>query len=76
MQQVILINGSFGVGKTTVARVLRRLLPGSRIYDPEQLGFVLQRLARWLPLRGRGTDDFQDLVLWRRSVAFGICLWK
>jgi hypothetical protein len=40
------------------------------------VGVALQRLSAWLPLRGRGTDDFQDLALWRRSVGFGIRVCK
>ena len=56
----VLINGAFGVGKTSVARELRPLVPGSVIYDPEPVGVVLQRLHR------RPVSDFQDLALWRR----------
>jgi broad-specificity NMP kinase len=40
---IVVINGSFGVGKTTVAKLIRRSLPGSAIYDPEWVGFVLRR---------------------------------
>lgn len=72
---VILINGSFGVGKTTVARLLRDALPGSVIYDPEWAGFVLQRL----PGRGRrsrASDDFQDFRLWRSSAVAGVRLFR
>jgi predicted kinase len=69
---VILLNGAFGVGKTTVARRLVARLPGSALYDPERIGYVLRRLPGFVPLRGRGTDDFQDLDLWRRlTVSFG-----
>ena len=56
----VLINGAFGIGKTSVARELRDLLPGSVIYDPEPVGVVLQRL-HW-----RRVSDFQDLPSWRR----------
>lgn len=71
---VILINGSFGVGKTTVARLLRDTLRGSVIYDPEWVGFVLQRL----PGRGRrrASDDFQDIRLWRKSAVAGVRLFR
>jgi predicted kinase len=62
---VVLLNGAFGVGKTTVARLLAAGLPGASIFDPERIGFVLRRLPRFVPLAGRGTDDFQDLALWR-----------
>lgn len=69
---VVLLNGAFGVGKTTVARKLVRLLPGSLLFDPEVIGFVLRRLPAFVPLRGRGTADYQDLALWRSlTVALG-----
>ena len=71
---IILINGSFGVGKSTVAQLLQRQLLNSRIYDPEIAGSILMRLPRWIKLRGAGTDDFQDIDLWRKSVAAGIRL--
>ena len=56
----VLLNGAFGVGKTTVARRLVRLLSGSLLFDPEVIGFALRRLPSFLPLRGRGTSDYQD----------------
>ena len=73
---IVLINGSFGVGKTTVARLLRKTLPGAMVYDPEWAGLVLMRLPRWLKLRGSGTDDFQDIDLWRRSAVAGSRLFR
>ncbi|HEU0302374.1 MAG TPA: AAA family ATPase [Longimicrobium sp.] len=72
---VVMINGSFGVGKTTVARLLRDALPGSVIYDPEWAGFVLQRL----PGRGRrspASGDFQHMRAWRRSAVAGVRLFR
>jgi len=66
---VILINGSFGVGKTTVARLLAARIPKSILFDPEVIGFVLQRLSKFIPFDGRGTDDFQDILLWRNLTA-------
>lgn len=56
----VLVNGAFGVGKTTVARELRRRLPGSVVFDPERLGLVLRRLP------GYDRSDFQHLRTWRR----------
>jgi hypothetical protein len=71
---IVLINGSFSIGKSTVAGLLRDALPGSAIYDPELIGFVLMRTGRFLRLAGSSTDDFQDMPLWRRSVGAGIRL--
>jgi len=71
---VIFINGSFGVGKTTVARILRERLPGSVVFDPEPVGLALGFLSRWIPFEGRHTDDFQDLALWRRACVWGVRL--
>lgn len=73
---IVIINGSFGVGKTTVANLLRHALPGSVLYDPEWAGLVLMRLPKWIGLTGSGTDDFQDLALWRRSAVAGTRLFR
>jgi hypothetical protein len=68
---ILIINGAFGVGKTTVAGLIHRAVPGSLVYDPELTGWALKRLSRWIPMRGAGTDDFQDIELWRKSVVAG-----
>lgn len=61
---LIWINGTFGVGKTTTSRNLVRLLPGSREFDPEWVGFLLRHhLAADHPVA-----DFQDYPSWRRLV--------
>lgn len=73
---IVVINGSFGVGKTTVANLLRDAFPGSAVYDPEWAGSVLMRLPKWTRLKGAGTDDFQDIDLWRRSAVAGIRLFR
>lgn len=71
-----MINGSFGVGKTTIAKMLRGSLPGSAIFDPEWAGFFLRRLPRWIKLKGSGSDDYQDIALWRRSAVEGVRLFR
>lgn len=73
---IVMINGSFGIGKTTVARLLNDSLPGSVIYDPEWAGLVLMRLPKWIKLKGSGSNDFQDIDLWRRSAVAGISLFR
>jgi broad-specificity NMP kinase len=72
---ILLLNGSFGVGKSTVARMLRSAFAGSVVYDPEWAGSVLMRLPKWMKLRGSGTDDFQDIDLWRRWAVRGTKLF-
>lgn len=66
---ILLLNGAFGVGKTTVARALARRLPRSVVFDPELVGFVLQRAAR---VARRDVHDFQDLSAWRRLTVMGV----
>lgn len=73
---IVMINGSFGVGKTTVARLLRSTLPGSAIYDPEWAGIVLMRLSKLARLKSPGVKDFQDIGLWRASAVAGIRLFR
>lgn len=60
---IVLLNGAFGIGKTTVARLLVARIPRAVLLDPEIVGIALQRTARLL---GRRVDDFQDLKTWRR----------
>jgi hypothetical protein len=57
---LIWINGTYGAGKTSVARRLAELRPGARLIDPEQIGFMLRRI--W---PGKAPADFQDLPIWR-----------
>lgn len=70
----ILLNGAFGIGKTTTARALVGQVPRSRLYDPEPVGIALQRASAFLRPGGR-IDDFQDLASWRRITAWG-ALWR
>ena len=66
---ILLLNGAFGVGKTTVARSLVKHLPRAVLFDPEIIGIALQRGAR---LAGREVNDFQDLPSWRRLAVIGL----
>ena len=56
---IIWINGSFGVGKTSTAELLKNKLDKSIIYDPEEIGGFLSNLFN------HEKDDFQDYELWR-----------
>ncbi|MEU7760938.1 MULTISPECIES: AAA family ATPase [Micromonospora] len=59
---IVWINGAFGVGKTTTARLLTESLPDARLFDPEFLGTMLTAFVT------PPTGDFQDLPLWRHLV--------
>jgi hypothetical protein len=67
---IILLNGAFGIGKTTVARLLSKRMPDTALFDPELAGIVLQRAGR---IVGRPVGDFQDMALWRRLTVLGVC---
>jgi chloramphenicol 3-O-phosphotransferase len=60
---ILLLNGAFGIGKTTVARALVARLRRSILFNPELIGIPMQRIVR---VTGRSVDDFQDLASWRR----------
>lgn len=60
---IIWLNGTFGSGKTTAARALMSLIPGSRILDSEQIGFLLRDV-----LTSEMVGDFQDWRPWRALV--------
>ncbi|MEU7165988.1 NUDIX domain-containing protein [Streptomyces morookaense] len=63
---IVWLNGAFGAGKTSTARRLTELIPGSTLYDPEVTGGALRHL---LPApRMAGVTDYQDLPVWRRMV--------
>jgi hypothetical protein len=61
---IILINGSFAVGKTTVAELLVQRLYHSMLYDPEIVGSGLAAMVK--PIEN--FTDFQDLTAWRPLV--------
>ena len=56
---IIWINGSFGVGKTSTAELLKKELDNSIMYDPEEIGGFLSNVFE------HEKDDFQDYELWR-----------
>ncbi|WP_253896259.1 AAA family ATPase [Solibacillus sp. R5-41] len=61
-----MINGAFGVGKTTIANLLQNEIKNSMIYDPEEIGYMLRNV---IPMDIKriesSTGDFQDLDLWK-----------
>lgn len=63
---IIMINGAFGVGKTTTAMSLLHSVPNSIIFDPEEIGQMLRKIIDdETRLIEEQTSDFQDMELWR-----------
>jgi adenylylsulfate kinase-like enzyme len=60
---IIWINGTFGAGKTTTAGKLVELTEGTRLFDPEQVGYMLSA-----NLSDQEFTDFQQLPPWRTLV--------
>jgi hypothetical protein len=69
---IIVVNGPFGVGKSTAARLLVKRLPGAMLYDPEVIGFILRRGGR--PVIKAA--DYQDLAVWRGLTAWGASILR
>ncbi|MEU6084444.1 NUDIX domain-containing protein [Streptomyces sp. NPDC047108] len=63
---IVWLNGAFSAGKTSAARELTDLIPGSTLYDPEVTGGTLEHLLPKKRLSEVG--DFQELPIWRRLV--------
>lgn len=64
---IIMINGAFGVGKTTVSNELQKEVENSMIFDPEEIGSLLGKIlpVDVMALEAK-TGDFQDLELWKQ----------
>ena len=60
---ILWINGTFGVGKTTTAKVIREQDPAWRLFDPEWVGYMLRANLSDLDI-----GDFQQLPPWRALV--------
>ncbi|MFK7693241.1 AAA family ATPase [Paenibacillus sp. HJGM_3] len=58
---ILWINGAFGSGKTTISYELKRRIPNSFVYDPENVGYFIRKNVPKQILK----DDFQDHVIWR-----------
>lgn len=63
---IIMINGPFGSGKTSVAQQLLERIPNSMLYDPEEVGFLVRKIIPdEIKCPEEKTDNFQDIELWR-----------
>lgn len=62
---IIMVNGAFGVGKTTVSNELLKKVENCMIYDPEEVGFMLRNiLPTDIQQIEADSGDFQDFDLW------------
>jgi shikimate kinase len=60
---IIWLNGPFGAGKTATATELATMLPNSRLFDAETVGYLLMAI-----LPDYEFSDFQELPPWRTLV--------
>ena len=61
-----MINGAFGVGKTSTAEALHEKMANSMIFDPEMIGGMLRYVIPHDIQRTEATTgDFQDFLLWK-----------
>jgi adenylate kinase family enzyme len=66
---IIMINGAFGAGKTTIAHELLKCIDNSMIFDPEEVGYMLRNIiSDEMKLEEEKTDNFQDLGIWKTLV--------
>lgn len=66
---IIMINGAFGVGKTSVANCILKNIKNSMIYDPEEVGLLLRNIIPSEIMQDEEkTGDFQDFILWKKTV--------
>jgi predicted kinase len=57
---IVWLNGNFGAGKTTTARLLQAALP-ARLLDSEHIGYLLRPIIGDIPC-----TDFKEWTPWRR----------
>jgi thymidylate kinase len=56
---IVWLNGNFGAGKTTTARLLKDTLP-ARLFDSEHIGYLLRPIIGDVPCH-----DFKEWAPWR-----------
>ena len=74
---IVIINGPYGVGKTSVAEDLIKKIPSSILFDTEEIGSLLDNL---IPLEIRKESEkgnWTELESWKKLVVnIGIFLRK
>lgn len=59
--EVVWLNGAYGVGKSSVAELLRECLTAATVFDPEPFGTLLRDAVP----AGWEHDDSQEIPTWR-----------
>ena len=70
---IVMLNGSFGVGKTSTARALVERLPGTIVFDPELVGSMVRAITEGIRSGPEDTDDYQDIAVWRSLTVETAC---
>ncbi len=64
---IVMINGPFGIGKTSSASILKEKIKNSIIYDPEEVGYMLRNIITdEIKFADEKTGDFQDIRIWKK----------
>jgi len=66
---IVYINGAFGIGKTTVAKLLVARIPEAILFDPELIGSVVTETLGNLDPK----DDFQQYDSWSATIGGHKC---
>jgi AAA domain len=63
---IIMLNGAFGAGKTTVATNLLDKIDNSMLFDPELVGYMIRAmLPEDIKSKESESGDFQNYELWK-----------
>jgi len=74
---IVIINGPYGVGKTSVAENLIKKIPSSILFDTEEIGFLLDKLIPSEIRKEFEKGNWIELELWKKLVVdIGIFLRK
>ena len=65
---IIIINGPYGVGKTTVTKNLIKKIPSSILFDTEQIGSLLDKLIPSEIRKEFEKGNWTELELWKKLV--------
>lgn len=68
--QVVWLNGTFGVGKSSAARKLADTRADAHVFEPEWIGYLL----KCLPASPARRQDYQQLRLWRSLTRWSLLL--